>query len=349
MIEDQTLVCVGGCAPQSHSRATGGMYMFAAALASCLPLPGVAAARETNDVSRVLAQPAAAPAGVLPAPVRAMIESAIASGDKKAVETVLRLARQVNPGAGAEIAQIEQRFRAEVAARETKPASAPVAAAAAQNGFFDHLKGQVEIGASRSTGRSRSLGIFGALDLVHEQGEWRHKLGGRIDYQSSGDVTSADRGSLLYQPNYKVSDRFYGFGLLQYEHDRFAHYGERQTVGAGFGYGVLEGKDIDLDLEGGPTFRSTDPRGEEDATAQLVGRASLRLKWKITPTLQLAQDTAVYLESGASNATILTAVDTKLIGALKARFSYNVRYESGSAKVPEALDTQSRATLVYSF
>lgn len=321
------------------------MYMFAA-LSSAFLVPGAASSQGAASPALFSSAPPAS-ALALPPQVRAMIEAAIASGDKGAAETVLRFARQANPGAGAEIDAIAQRFSAEVAARESR-AAAERAAAPASNGILDHWKGQVELGASRSTGRSRSLGVFGSLDLARESAEWKHKLAGRIDYQSTGDVTSADRASLLYQPDYKVGDRFYGFGLLQYEQDRFAGYKERRTVGTGFGYGVLAGEDLRLDLEGGPTFRTTEQR-DVDGTSQLVGRASLRFKWKITPTLQLAQDSDLYLESGASNAAILTALDTKLIGALKARFSYNVRYERGQASGIKGIDTQGRATFVYSF
>lgn len=321
------------------------MSLLAAALVSLLSVQGTAS-RQGPAGSQMPSSNAQslALAGALPVQVRAMIDAAIASGDKRSVETVLRFARQANPAAGAEIDEIAKRFHGEIAARE---AAAAQLAATESDGILDHWKGQIELGASRSTGRSRSLGVFGSVELTRERAEWRHKLSGRIDYQSSGDVTSVDRSTLSYQPNYKVSSRFYGFGLLQHEHDRFAGYGERSTFGAGFGYGVLAQDDLDLDLEGGPTFRTTDPQ-EGDGTSQLVGRASLRFKWKITPTLQLTQNSDLYLQSDASNASVLTAVDTKLIGALKARFSYNVRYEEVLAK-NQAIDTQSRATLVYTF
>jgi putative salt-induced outer membrane protein len=42
-------------------------------------------------------------------------------------------------------------------------------------------------------------------------------------------------------------------------------------------------------------------------------------------------------------------LDTRLIGRLKARFSYDVQYEDRKLTGHEPLDTTSRATLVYSF
>lgn len=326
------------------------MYAFTAVLASSVSTPIAAFAAPAAISSPQAAPPAQAPAPapppatVLPPPVRAMIDAAISSGDKRSVETVFRLARQTNPGAASEIDEMQRRFSAQIAARTpASPAAGPD-----PSGIFDHWKGQVELGASRSTGSSKSLGVFTAFDITRERGQWRHKLRGRIDYQSTGGVTSAERGSLLYQPHHKVSDRLYGFGLGQYEYDSFARYGERHTLGAGFGYGILAEKDLTLDLEGGPTFRSTDPR-EGEGTSQLVGRASARLKWTITPTLQIGHHAELYLEEEASNATMLTTLDSRLIGALRARLSFNVRYESQRPAGAGTIDTQSRMTLVYGF
>ena len=80
-----------------------------------------------------------------------------------------------------------------------------------------------------------------------------------------------------------------------------------------------------------------------------AGRASLAFRWQISPTLSLSQDAAVYLEEGDRSATSTTTLETRLIGALKARMSYDVQYEEGSADGRKPLDTTSRATLVYSF
>jgi putative salt-induced outer membrane protein len=105
---------------------------------------------------------------------------------------------------------------------------------------------------------------------------------------------------------------------------------------------------LKIDFEGGPAFRYTEMIDGESETA-IASRASLGLRWKISPTLQFTQDAALYIESGNNNAVATSALDTRLIGALKARFSYNVQYEKDAPVGRDPVDTLSRATLVYGF
>ena len=69
----------------------------------------------------------------------------------------------------------------------------------------------------------------------------------------------------------------------------------------------------------------------------------------MSPTLELRQASALYLEGGDRNANALTSLDAQLFGPLKARFSYDLRYENRLSSGGRHLDTLSRATLVYSF
>ena len=64
-----------------------------------------------------LLQPAKAQAA-LPDPVRAMIEAAIATGDRAKVATVVEIARQTNPQDAAEIDALDAAFRERLAAAD---------------------------------------------------------------------------------------------------------------------------------------------------------------------------------------------------------------------------------------
>ena len=289
----------------------------------------------------------AAPTSALPEPVRLMIETAIAGKDPKAAAAVIGVARDSYPEADAEIDGIEAAWRAGLAEekarreeqRRRQLASAPL---------FDNWKGQVELGASRSTGNTSNFGLYGAFGAEREGLDWSHKLSARADIQRTNGTTTTQRVLASWQPNYAVEDRLYAYGLTQYEHDKFLGYQNRYTLGGGLGYGVIDTGDLSLDLEGGPAVRVTDfVVGDTDST--LAGRASLDFAWKITPTFQFSQKGSFFLESDDGSASAQTALDTKLIGALKARFSYNVQYERGTPPGVDPVDTLSRATLIYSF
>ncbi|HWL46892.1 MAG TPA: DUF481 domain-containing protein [Sphingomonadaceae bacterium] len=283
----------------------------------------------------------------LPPPARRLIEAAIRQGDPAAIKSVAAVARQLYPNGVAQVDALVAEHDAQVA--EAKAIAAREKAEALANAaLLDNWKGQAEIGGSRSTGNTRSLGVYGSINLTKEGLRWRHQLTGRADLQRTGGVTTAERFTFAWQPNYKFDDRLYAFGLGQYEHDRLLGYRSRYTAGTGIGYAVVSRPHLKIDFEGGPALRYTDYTDTRAATT-LAGRASMNLKWKISPTLDFSQNAAVYLEAGNSNAVATTSLDTKLIGALKARFSYNLTYERNAPSERDSLDTLTRATLVYSF
>lgn len=294
----------------------------------------------------VMLAPARAPARLTDS-VRALIDAAIASGDETAVKAILRYARQTNPETAPQIDALSAEFdarQAEKAAQAARVRADQLANAA----FLDYWKGEIEIGGSRSTGNTRSLGLYGAVNLNREGLDWRFKFNGRAYVQQTNGVTTTERAAIAFQPNYKVDERFYAYGIAQYEHDRFLGYANRYTGGGGIGYGLIARPGMKLDFEGGPAVRFTDYVDSRQATS-IAGRASMNFNWQVTPTLNLSQNAAVYLENDSKNAVATTTLDTRLIGALKARLSYNVQYEADAPPGRDPVDTLSRATLVYSF
>ncbi len=307
--------------------------------------PALAALLAIAMPSAAAAQPEAGQS--LPDGVRSMIEAAIASGDTKAIETVIRFARETHAFAGAQIDEIAQTWRLRVAeadAQKKRERQLEIE----QAGLLDQWKGQIELGASRSTGRTSYVGLFGSLGLEREGISWRHKLQARAELQDGRNVTDVARVVASWQPNPQLSDRLYAYGLAQFEADSIQGYDARYTAGGGLGYALLNARNAKLDVEGGPAFRHID-RAEDEPYSSLAARASLNFRWTLAPTIELKQTSALYVEEGDSNASALTTVEAQVLGPLKARFSYDVRYEDRLRSGTSHLDTLSRATLVYSF
>lgn len=289
---------------------------------------------------------AAPPSRLLPG-TKAMIEAALASGDAAAVNTVLRLAKATNPAGLVEIETIETAYRTGVTERKEQEARQRREALGAA-GALDNWRGQIEVGGSRSTGNTESLGLYAAVGLERDGLDWRHKLTVRADFQETNEVSTTKRALAAWQPNYKFDDRLYGYGLAQYEYDPLLGYDSRYSLGGGIGYAIVARPMLNIDLEGGPAVRFTDPVAGQTLTS-LAGRASLNLGWKIAPTLELKQNGALFYEQGETSANAQTALDATLIGALKARLSYNVQYETNAPRGADEIDATSRATLIYSF
>ena len=294
------------------------------------------------------AQAVKLPPGIDPADtLAAMIAAAYRSGDDATINAVIGVAKVTFPDQLALIDRLAAGDAAVLLATRKEAQEAEQERIRAAR-FFQIWKGELEAGATRSTGTTRSLGIYASAKLSRDGLNWRQKFSGRLDLQQTDQVTTTERLILAYQPNYKIDDRLYSYGLSQYEHDRTLGYDHRFTVGAGLGYTALSSRRARIELEGGPAIRHTEFTELPQRTS-IAGRASLSARIAITPTLSFNQDAAVFFEAKDATATATTSLETTLLGALKARFSYNFQFEQDAPDGTHSLDTVTRATLVYGF
>ena len=293
----------------------------------------------------------------LPDPVRAMIEAAIENGDADAVKTVAALARQTNPDDTAEINAIVAEFNAEQV-RLAQAAEAAEVEAIRTAGLLDNWSGKGELGGFRSTGNSSNSGVTASLSLKREGIDWTHNIRARTDYQRNNGVTSRERYSVAYEPNYKISDRLFLFGLAQYERDPFQGFSARYSVSGGLGYQIIDSANLSLSAKAGPAYRITQFTTGENEN-RIGGLIGLDFDWDITDRLKLTHDTNAVAETGGSATVIIdssntsvdlvTGLNAKISDSLTARLSYTIEYDTNPPEGSVGTDTQSRATLIYGF
>ncbi len=286
----------------------------------------------------------------LPPAARALLEEAMQKGSPESYAAVEKLARDTYPDGAGQIDALTAENNAKIAEKKAADARAKADELAAAS-FLDNWKGEVDLGGSYTTGNSNALAIYGALKLNKEGLRWRHAFTARVDYSKSGGILSTDKDTAAYQPQYKINDRLYAYGLGQFDRDRILGFSYRFTESAGFGYTVLPGTKLHLDLEAGPALRETRYLGDLEGfrETRVAGRGSVNFLWKPSANVQLTEVAAIYFETDNSNITSTTSLDTKLFGPLKARFSYNITYEQDTPNVAKSLDTITTASIVYSF
>lgn len=296
-------------------------------------------------------------AAALPDPVKAMIDAAIASGDKQDVLAIVKIAKATNPDDIAEIDSLladynsTQKKLAEAALREKQEA-----------GLFENWQGQGELGGFRSTGNTRNLGLSGGIKLVKDAVKWRLNFQARADYERNKGKTTRDQLSVTIEPNYKFNRKLYAYGLAQFERDRFQGFAGRYTISGGLGYELIKTKELRLAVKAGPAIRITDFAGG-NSESSLAGLIGMDLDWKISDNLKFSQDAGGTWASDAQGYTSAVAIvdsdnasfkatsalDAKLIGSLSARLSYTVEHETNPPVGRSKTDTLSRASLVYDF
>jgi putative salt-induced outer membrane protein len=299
-------------------------------------------------------------AAPLPEGIRAMIAKAVESDDPTVLAAVLAVARQAAPDSLAEIdAAAAERSDAAVAERAAaiSPTSPPPIAVkpAAPIELPDvaavpkpDWKGAVELGGARTAGTTDQMAVHGSLDLSRVSGDWTQRFTAKADYQETDRAKTTERYNLAYQPQLRLRPDLYAFGLGQYEHDRFLGYRNRYTVGVGAGLTLFDRPDFRVALDAGPAVRLTEYYGLDRENA-VAGRGSVALKWLPSKRITFSQEGAVYVEGAQRSAKSTTSVETLLFGPLKGRLSYDVQHERDERVNRSAVDTATRASILYSF
>lgn len=301
--------------------------------------------------------PPPAPPPPIPRAVRAMVDAALATGDKTKVATVITLAKQTNPTHQEELEDIHRSFKAE------KQKAAELAAAREEQrlreaGVFERWSGRGQIGAFQSSGNSNNVGFSAALSLKREGIDWSHEVRGTADYQRSSGVTSREQFLFAYEPRYQINDRLFSYALAQYERDRFQGFYGRYSISGGLGFRLIDNSSIDLTLQGGPAFRRV--RYVEGSNASnLAALATVEFNWRMSDRLTFTQNTNVVSDAGGratvivdsrnTSLTLVSGLEAKISDRLTTRLSHTLEYDSAPPEGAVTTDQLTRFTLVYGF
>jgi putative salt-induced outer membrane protein len=284
-----------------------------------------------------------------PDPVRQMLAAAMAGKKDGDVETVGALAKKASPEQAAEIDALLADYRAKRAAERQAAADAERARLAAAK-FWQNWKGEGQMGASHSSGNSKSAGLSLGVGLARKGIDWDQRLRAQADYQRTNGRTSMKRYLVEYEPQVRVNDRTFAYGLGRWEQDRILGFDARWNTSAGLGYKLVADKKMSLNLKAGPAWRKIDYLpGRGDSDGELTGLAGLDFAWQMSPTLRLTQVASTIVGERNTATSSLTALNAKLTGALSARFSYSAEIDTNPPPGIETVDTLTRFTLVYGF
>ena len=277
---------------------------------------------------------------MIPETIRAMLDAALEAGNEADVNTIAKYARAADPLSGDAVLAIAEKWKADRAAQRTQVIR--------QASFLDLWSGKAEVGGYLTTGNSDTAGGTAVLDLNREGLRWRQKFHAQADYQSNQNITTREHYLASYEPNYKIDDRAYIYGVAQYEGDRFLGYFNRYSTSVGAGYSVIKTAGTKLDLELGPAYRYTEFTDNTEQSS-IAARGTANFSVRILSGLSVSQVASAYVQRYNSTLSGTTSLNAKLIGPLSAALSYSVQYESEPPVGSVSTDTTSRASLVYSF
>ncbi len=283
-----------------------------------------------------------------PEAVSKMLAEAVKTKDRDAILQTAIIAKKAYPGSALEIDRMVARFTHETEVAESDKAAADFR----EKTIFRGWSGEGELGASHSSGNSTDTTVAAALNLRWENTNWRNHFNAVADYKSTKDVANTERLVVSHEIQYKINDRLFTTGLLEWEHDKFAGFDNRYSQAFGLGYGVYHSKTVSWDVSLGPAFRQTDRSGLTTGPAfenETQARLSATASWIISPTMTMSEDASFYFGGGNRTYQSTTAFTSKVIGQLSARASFFYKKETTPPPGLFGTDTTTRLTLVYGF
>jgi putative salt-induced outer membrane protein len=221
------------------------------------------------------------------------------------------------------------------------------------------LSGETSVAGTAKTGNTESTDVGLGLKLRHEGERWRHIFGGAFDWGRADGLNTKNRFASSYEVARLLNDRLYGFGRGAYAVDQFDGYDYRAMLGGGLGLDVLRGEERSWSLQGGPAYRIDEVEPQFDdmgvllAPAETQTSAALnlgsRFEAQINDAVSFRNETDVTSSADTNSFFNNASLTAELMGAISARFSFEVRHDTGAPVGKEQTDTTSRAALVYSF
>ncbi|WP_337880876.1 DUF481 domain-containing protein [Rheinheimera sp.] len=243
--------------------------------------------------------------------------------------------------------------------------SASSLAQQAEVGFADaEIKpwsGDVEVGVALSRGNTESTAVRSNAELNQELERFRNKYFIQTLFQRNStedsvtgeknDYTTGQRIGLTGQSNYKFwqSDSSL-FGRAHYLNDRFGAFREQMSVAAGYANRLYSEGENYLDFETGPGMAYDKP-SEGESNSGLIWYAAANFEYHFSATSKFKQTLEYNVSLDGHNTSYVSrsAITAQINNQLALRLSVNVKYDSDVAADKKSTDSETAATVVYSF
>jgi putative salt-induced outer membrane protein len=221
--------------------------------------------------------------------------------------------------------------------------------------------GDVELGLVLSSGNTESTAVRANAELQHEMKDFRNKYLIQTLFQrnsqfdqntnSKSSNTTGQRLNLVGQSNYKFyRSEFSIFGRGAYLNDRFGAFREQASIAAGSAMRIYEEGDSYWDVETGPGFAHQET-ADGDRSTGIIWYAATNLDYQLNEHNSFRQslEWSVSLDGKNSSWLSRSAFTSQVNGQLSMRLGFIVKYDSNPGEFRSKTDTETSATLVYSF
>ncbi|GLP95557.1 DUF481 domain-containing protein [Paraferrimonas sedimenticola] len=209
--------------------------------------------------------------------------------------------------------------------------------------------GEAELGATITTGNTKTTSVKGRVDMRHNIMDWDNQYLLEGLFKEDEDIRTAENYRGLLQGNYRFTPTNYMFINLTHEVDKFAGFDSKTTGAAGYGHRFFEQGSTILDVEIGPGVQSIKYSEPNDMReTDWVAHGVLNFATDISENATFKQ---IFVVDAGKKVTgrSETSVSASLIGALAMKVALVVKYDSEPQPTFEKTDTETNVTLLYKF
>lgn len=223
--------------------------------------------------------------------------------------------------------------------------------------------GSAELGFLYKTGNTQSLDVKTGFDLRYQKDKWASKLDldlliKKAEDADSGDLETTDRKwTLDSKTNYTLGDdKNYMYGNIWYEDDAFGSFDTRSSFSAGWGRHWYKNEVSSFWADIGPGYKRdvvyNETRTATTTNTSWIAQAQALYLRKINEHVEFKQTASAKIATSSgenSSYEAESSITTKLISTLQLKVAFKIEYNTEVAEGKEHTDTQTTATLVYSF
>lgn len=196
-------------------------------------------------------------------------------------------------------------------------------------------------------------------EVLYDQDRWHHSALATAIGSTQEDETSSEAYKAQVKTKYDLTERYYAFGLAEYNKDRFSAYDHQIFEAIGLGWRVFHTDTQELNLEAGAgltqsKLQQTEPpnaplTSSERDVNEVVGRVGADYHWHISENAVFSEKVASNIGSDNTYIESLTELKAGVIGDLALVLGYLVKHNTDVLPGTDKTDTQTSISLEYKF
>ena len=187
--------------------------------------------------------------------------------------------------------------------------------------------------------------------MIRENAPWKWINTAKNLYNESNKDRTAEKYDFTSYLSYNFKEKYYAFGRAVYENDNFSGYDYQTNYTLGLGWNIRDEQAFKWNAELGAGYRTSIVEDSDlgDDQDEAIGTASTTFDWQFSKNSSLKQYFSVEVGSELTISYSTTEVSIKMREDLAFKLSYHVKHTSKVPQDTDKTDTETIASLNYTF